>query len=291
MAQCKAWCFTLNNYSDFTLERLRCFGASPNCAYLLFGKEVGENGTPHLQGFVKYTSRQRMAGVKIDIGENCHVEIARNVPASVTYCKKDGNFEEFGDLTGQGYRSDLDTFKADVKGGMLSLREIRERHSEVYAKYPRFCMEYIEDNRPSPDIEMHPLRDWQAQLYGELMGPVDNRKIIFMVDSVGNSGKSWFAHYYCKLHDNAQVLLPGKKADMSFCLRSDLRCLFIDAPRSKQGEFLQYDFFEEIKNCYVFSAKYESQLKRLSPCHLVVLMNEHPDMTKLSEDRYDVRVL
>jgi len=62
----------------------------------------------------------------------------------------------------------------------------------------------------------------------------------------------------------------------------------MDAPRSKQGEYIQYDFLEEVKNGRVFCPKYESRMKRLGKCHVVVMMNEHPDLTKLSDDRYSI---
>lgn len=64
--------------------------------------------------------------------------------------------------------------------------------------------------------------------------------------------------------------------------------MFVDAPRSKQGEFIQYDFLEDVKNGYVFSTKYESRVKTLDNVHVVVNMNETPDMSKLSADRYHI---
>ena len=82
------------------------------------------------------------------------------------------------------------------------------------------------------------------------------------------------------------VLLPGKKADMAFMLRPDIRVVFFDAPCSKQGEFIQYVFLEEIKNGYVASPKYNSCFKRLSKVHVVVMMNESPNMLKLSLNCY-----
>lgn len=75
---------------------------------------------------------------------------------------------------------------------------------------------------------------------------------------------------------------------MAYSLSEDIRVLFIDAPRSKQGEYIQYDFLEDVKNGRIFSGKYESRMKRLGPCHVVVMMNELPDMLKLSEDRYNI---
>jgi len=284
----KNWCFTLNNYTDEDLERIN--GLGNQVQYLVVGKETGENGTPHLQGFVSLPQRKRMAFVKALIGGNPHVEVARNVPASIQYCKKDGDFTEIGAIAGgSGSRTDIDAFKEDVKGGNLSLKSIRELHSETYAKYTRFCLEYIQDHAPNKELPAHALRDWQQALNHSLNMEPDDRTITFCVDVTGNSGKTWFAHYYASLHpDKVQVLQPGRKADMAYALDATIRVLFIDAPRSKQGEFIQYDFLEDVKNGYVFSTKYESRVKQLEKCHVCVMMNEQPDMEKLSLDRYNI---
>jgi hypothetical protein len=292
MTGSKNWCFTLNNYSDADISRIDDLVATnTNVLYIIYGKEVGESGTRHLQGFITLEKRTTLTKVKDILGANPHVEVARNVNASIQYCKKDGDWTEFGKRSsGQGKRSDLDSFKEAVRGGMLSLREIREHHSDVIAKYHRFCIDYIDDNCPKVTLPVYDLRPWQVELKRKLEEPPDRRKVIFIVDEIGNSGKSWFAHYYTSIlgEDNAQVILPGKKSDMAYSLRPCLKVLFLDAPRSKQGEFIQYDFLEDLKNGYVFSPKYESRVKQYEPMHVVVNMNEQPDRTKLSSDRYDV---
>lgn len=65
----------------------------------------------------------------------------------------------------------------------------------------------------------------------------------------------------------------GRKADIAYMLDPLIRVLFIDAPRSKQGEYIQYDFIEDVKNGYVFSPSQESRVKYLGECYVVVLMN------------------
>ena len=290
MSRAKNWVFTLNNYTEADVTRL---GTLPDdVSYILFGREVGENGTPHLQGFISFSGRKRMAQVKTIIGGNPHVEVCRNIAASLIYCKKENNFVEHGEMTqAQGKRSDIESFKEDVKAGLLDLREVRERHSDVYARSLRFCLDYIQDHSPKKELPAHPLRQWQQDLNAILIVEADDRTIHFVVDLLGNGGKTWFAHYYDQLHDGVQVIQPGRKADMAFCLDPTIRTLFVDAPRSKQGEFIQYDFLEDIKNGYVFSSKYESRVKQLGKVHVVVMMNEHPDMLKLSADRYNIIVI
>lgn len=291
MSTAKNWCFTLNNYSDEDIDRIN--GLVENDArvsYLIYGKEVAESGTPHLQGFISCKKKSRLQLVKSLIGSNPHLETARNVNASIQYCKKEGEWVEFGSRgAGQGSRSDIQDFQEAVKGGMLNLKQIRETHPEVYAKYPRFCMEYVRDNYPDVVIPEHPLRPWQQYLYNLLEEPPDRRTIIFVVDEIGNSGKSWFADWYQqKTGDTCQVITPGKRNDMAYMLSLGLRVLFMDAPRAKQAEFIQYDFLEDLKNGRIFSGKYESLMKKYEPIHVVVCMNEEPDRTKLSEDRYKV---
>lgn len=289
MSRARHWCFTLNNYTTEDLERICALEGQVD--YLIFGKEVGESGTPHLQGFVSFSSRVRITHCQQTIGR-AYFAVARHVKQSIEYCKKDGDVTQFGvPPKSPGRRNDLEDFKNAVMAGVFDMKVLRLEFSEVIAKYPKFVVDFVQDYMPRKEVQAFPLRPWQARLYSDLLLPPDDRQIIFVVDPVGNQGKSWFCHYYASLHDNAQVLLPGKKADMTYVLDPLVRVLFCDAPRSKQGDVLQYDFFEEVKNGYIFSPKYESRVKSMKKCHVVVMMNEMPDESKLSRDRYDIRVV
>lgn len=288
----KYWCFTLNNYTPADVDRLST--PIPGIEYLIFGKEVGASGTPHLQGTVCFQSRKRLPQVIASLGQ-CHCTVTRSLSQSIEYCKKEGDWTSWGTMPtqrprqeGGGRRNDLEEFKESVRSGVTDLKELRELHSSVCALYPRFVKNYIEDQREVIAVPAHPLRPWQENLNTILRRPPDPREIIFIVDRVGNQGKTWFARYFCDLHDDAQIIIPGKKADMAYVAREDVKTYFFDTPRSKQGEFIQYDFLEELKNGYFFSPKYESRIKKIKTPHVVVCMNEHPDMDKLSSDRYKV---
>jgi len=281
----KHWCFTLNNYTQANVDRLANL---TGIDYLIFGKEVGASGTPHLQGYVAFQSRKRLNQCIQEIGQ-AHFSITRMIEQSIEYCKKDGDFIERGTPPkGDGKRSDLEEFKQTVSEGVYDLKELRQLHSEVCAKYHRFVKEYVNDMKPKVCVPVYPLRDWQANLHAILVLAPDPREILFVVDFTGNQGKSWFCRYYTDLHDNAQIIVPGKKADMAFVLEENKRVYLFDAPRAKQGDFIQYDFLEEVKNGMVFSPKYESVLKKFNTPHVVVMMNEEPDMSKLSNDRYNI---
>ena len=171
---------------------------------------------------------------------------------------------------------------------MLSLNDLREEHPSVFARHPRYVREYVQDHTPSPPIPGHTLNDWQSKLNQLLIAVPDDRTIIFIVDPKGNQGKTWFAKHYTRLHpDNSQILEFGKKADMAYALDIGVRHLFMNCSR-QQLEFLNYSFLESVKDGMVFSSKYESQLKQLNKCHVVVLMNSEPDLHALSQDRYKI---
>lgn len=86
------WSFTLNNYTDAEVEAL----SKVPFKYIVFGREIGASGTPHLQGTVVFTSQRLIGGVRKLI-PRAHVEKTIDLYASIEYCKKDGDFTEYGD--------------------------------------------------------------------------------------------------------------------------------------------------------------------------------------------------
>lgn len=279
------WCFTLNNYS---LDHEDTLKAVPS-TYLVYGKEKGDSGTPHLQGFIIFPKPKRLSALK-KIDPTAHWEAAKGTSQQAAdYCKKEGDFYEVGTFpSSSGKRSDLVSFQDLVKSGVTDTKRLREEMPEVMAKYPRYAADYIRDQAPVPVLPDHPLRPWQEELSATLALPPDDRTVVFIVDETGNAGKSWFAKRYTRDHSDAFLMRPGKHADMAYVVPPMVRVLFLDCTRT-QVEFMPYTFLEELKDGYVMSTKYECCQKTYEKMHVVVLMNQFPDMEKLSADRYDVR--
>lgn len=292
-SQAKHWAFTLNNYSSDDVDRLVSSVDSLGILYLIFGKEVGSSGTPHLQGHVSFMQKKRLSWLISHLGQ-AHYSVVRSIPRSIEYCKKEGDYSEFGTSplvsSSAGHRSDLDLFKQAVKDGMVDLKELRETHSSVMARYHRFALSYVRDHKPMPIVADHELYQWQADLLEVLSGTPNSRDVWFVVDKTGNSGKSYFAAYCETKLPRTQVMKCGKRDDMAFELDENVKFLFIDVARSG-SEFLNYQFLEDVKDGRVFSPKYESYTKRFDSPFVIVLMNTEPDMEKLSVDRYKIIIL
>ena len=85
MAQKKrSFCFTVNNYDDTDIGYLKLL---KGVKYMIIGKEVGESGTPHLQGYVMFKNARSVKNiVKTLLG---HVEVAKGSPVdNYKYCSK-----------------------------------------------------------------------------------------------------------------------------------------------------------------------------------------------------------
>ena len=175
----KYWSFTLNNYTQANLDRL----STPidGVDYLVFGREVDESGTPLLQGTVRFSTRRRLSQVITVLGQ-CHCQPTRSLAESVEYCKKDGDFVEWGNECGtpapkknksqsgasipkrskkDKSQSELEAFKQSVREGVYEEKVLRELHSSVWASCERFCRQYIDDNKPN--VPSHISLRWIAK--------------------------------------------------------------------------------------------------------------------------------
>ena len=87
----KRWCFTYNNYPDDAVERLETVFGSFSIDYI-FGKEVGEEGTKHLQGYIEAPIKIRPIE-KLGLPKEIHWEKTRGTRIqNITYCSKDGDY-------------------------------------------------------------------------------------------------------------------------------------------------------------------------------------------------------
>lgn len=128
----KRWTFTVNNWEPKDEQLFQ----ELECKYLVYGREVGESGTPHLQGFVTFKSNKALTGLK-KIHGTAHWEQALGTSEqNRVYCTKDGDYFEKGDVPSQGQRTDLKAVCEMVKAGE-SLQSIASEHPDTWVKFGR----------------------------------------------------------------------------------------------------------------------------------------------------------
>lgn len=90
----QGWCWTLNNPTDE--EAAEVDALQQAATYTIFGKEKGDSGTFHLQGYVFFPTKKSFTQVKAML-PRAHWEGQRGTTdQAADYCKKEGDYMEFG---------------------------------------------------------------------------------------------------------------------------------------------------------------------------------------------------
>lgn len=150
----RAWCYTINNYTEEERDALRTM----KCTYNIFGYERGDEGTPHLQGYVQLKDQKTLSAMK-KVMPRAHLEIRKGtITEAVVYCKKEGDFEEFGvrplekeekgDANKRRYE---EAFKAAKEGRLDDIpADIHMRH---YGTIKRIQMDYMKKPEALPELD------------------------------------------------------------------------------------------------------------------------------------------
>lgn len=137
MSQAAHWCFTLNN----PRHALDVDLAIPEVRYAVWQHEIGENGTPHYQGYLELNRSQRLSWLQALL-PGAHFEKRRGTREQARdYARKedsriDGPFE-IGEWTGgQGTRNDIAAFKARLDAGATDV-ELWDEFPSMFLRYGR----------------------------------------------------------------------------------------------------------------------------------------------------------
>lgn len=164
------WCWTLNNYTLEEIVLLRTLVLTGKCKYIMWGKEVGESGTPHLQGYLELVKKERITGIRKWMPPRvANLDPRRGTQdQAINYCKKDGLFEEHGEKTVQPGCS-LSEKENLIQNQLIDLRsqilagasepQIYEANPYLAARFPKFISKLTEwrvpEIRDNLVIELH----------------------------------------------------------------------------------------------------------------------------------------
>jgi hypothetical protein len=249
----RKYCLTLNNYTDHELTQLTHTFNTKEWKYII-GKEVGEQGTPHLQIYIECKNAVKFKTIK-GINNRLHIEITKgDRRQNIIYCSKDNNY--------------ITTFQD---------KDWKSRKELI-------LNDEYNDFIPRP---------FQKEILDILASSPDKRKIYWFYERDGNVGKSYLTKYIA-LSNEGVVIADGKKADIfnniNELIKSNIEpsIILLDIPRYNQ-EYINYGAIEQIKNGCIYSGKYEGGLCLFKIPHIIIFSNDLPDMDKWSKDRYEIR--
>lgn len=305
-----AYVFTVNNYTSQDEAAYQACIGTRGITYVIYGREIAPTtGTPHLQGYLQCNHKNTK---RLNDALPCkkHIMAKGSWQKNYDYVTKGGDWIAFGDPDqehpgqGQGRRSDLAGVKEAIERGE-TYEEICETHFEAAAKYNRFIKEQVtaratstELNSLRAEFERASLRGWQRELVEIVDADPHPRKIHWIWESNGNTGKSWMTKYLAAMK-NACIMAIGKKTDMAYLYSKNPSNVVVfdlsrtTAPGEGKEHFLDgaYSLAEDLKNGMVTSYKYDSSLILKKHCHVIFFANYPPDLSKWSSDRYSIKEL
>jgi hypothetical protein len=243
------WCFTLNNYTEKEYEEI--VSALIACKYTyIIGKEVGEQGTPHLQGYFETDTRVRPSSLKLS-HKRTHFEKARGTDLeNYKYCSKENKF--------------IDNFSRmwKVKNGIIKIK----------------CIEETEFFKWQMEVVKYYYKDYKEP---------NDRNIYWIYDPVGCVGKTALCKWFVIKKDFG-YLNNAKTSDICFYAKENPKEGYVfDFCRSNEDK-INYQAIESLKNGILFSPKYESGVLLMDSPIIFCFSNFEPDTSMMSKDRWKV---
>lgn len=142
----RGWCFTINNptgWDDVDIQT-----CSSDAQYLVRGREEGEEGTPHYQGFIYFKNKKSLRQVK-EYLPRAHLERQRGTfDEAIDYCQKDGDWEEWGNRP-RGPSGQKDQWKEVLRLARAGeFEEIEDKFPAVFLRYHAKLLGFRRPERP-----------------------------------------------------------------------------------------------------------------------------------------------
>lgn len=123
-----------------------------DCRYVTYGREVGESGTPHLQGVIVFKNPRQLSGVKLLI-PRAHLEVMKGtVDQAVDYAHKDGDVEEVGDRPlSQKRKGELEKQRWSDAFASCKMGKLDDVPDDIRMRYYSTCKKIKADHATRPE--------------------------------------------------------------------------------------------------------------------------------------------
>lgn len=247
--RCRRWVLTWNNYTVKDYEELQKY-CEDSCIDFILGKEVGKQGTPHIQGYLEFKHVRKFSALHKRFPK-IHFEKAKGTKSqNHKYCSKDNNFTK------------KLTFQEKLHQSILK----EEYENITWKPWQNQVIEYCNSKPDSRKIF------WVYDKLGNRGKSFLAKYIWLKFDCILADGKK------DNIFNQTKLFLENEK---------EPRIILLDVPRYNI-EYINYGVLEQLKNGLIYSGKYEGGVCAFRYPHVIVFANIEPEYHKMSEDRWNI---
>lgn len=145
----RGWCFTLNNYTEEDFVKFTKGEHINTLERWIVGKEIGESGTKHLQGYYYFKNARTLKKMK-EVDGKAHWEAAKGSPKqNMDYCSKDGEYLSHNMNEEINIRKK--TISDEFEEGTFRFAEEKRIFREEFAEEWKRAQEYIDHEYESEE--------------------------------------------------------------------------------------------------------------------------------------------
>jgi len=261
-----------------------------------------DDGYEHSHIAITFVKKVKLTNARVFDFNNQHprIESCKKWPAAVTYCMKEGKYTANFDVTKfQGISALVDKI-VESKSAIEAVKSCANSLKEVIPIITIYNNKgYVMDEELKNELLNAEFRPWQATLFDMMLNENDRRKIHWVCETTGNTGKSYFCDIMevKYMHECIIIAATGSLRDIADVIRNWMdqgnvpRYVLIDLPRTYEDRDSIYTILESLKNGRLTCTKYKGTTLRFKSPVVCVFSNFSPDLSKCSLDRWDLHTI
>lgn len=189
----------------------------------------------------------------------------------------------------------LDVFSEvqDDQQKTFMLCKYKEDLTKLYTNYIDFLTDIEQQKLDKAFVVKYEAneRDFQKEAHA-LLKDQNEREILCLGDTTGNSGKSYLANYL-RIKYGAMRTQNVSVKSIAMAYKGQ-KMVVVDIPRAADIQKLPLKALEKLKDGSIFSEKYGSKEKNFTPPKIIILSNKLPtvnQLRKLTPDRWVRRTI
>lgn len=184
-----------------------------------------------------------------------------------------------------------DIWKHDsVQGALEEMKSLKDALATI-AVYNLKPLE-----KPEAEICEDDFYPWQKDMWEYIQRVPTGRKVCWIYEGRGNTGKTRFGKWCCLTHPEKCVMLNnvGRISDFAQNMQNFWNTgwrgntVFLNLSRSYSDRNNIYEACEIIADGYITCTKYTGGVIWLPPMHIIIFSNFEPQVQNLSRDRWDL---